>query len=479
MSTLYVDAVGGLAGDMFVAALLDAGAPIAAVRAAVDALGLVEVGLETERVWRGPFSALRFIVHLPASESTVATGGPEVGGASANPVTDGAESGDQHSRQHGHGHSHAHGHDHAGGSTVVGSLAASSPAAAPASSRAPASSPAPASPQPGTLADVWRIRSRRWSDIDGLISAAPLAPRVAARTRATFHRLAVAEGRVHGIDPAEVTFHEVGAVDSIVDIVGACAALESLGVERIVVSVLPMGTGHVLGDHGWIPLPAPATVELLRGIPIEGREIKGETVTPTGAALVAALMEPGSLPAMRLTACGVGAGTWDPASHPNVVRVMLGTENSGATTQIDEVQAQVDTLSGELVPPLIEALLAAGAVDAFVTPILMKKGRPGWLVTALVPPALREPVADVLLKDGHTLGVRWSRRDRVVLDREHIEVVTPFGAVRVKVGRSAGVIVHAEPEFEDCRRVAASAKRSVVEVHSAALAAWAAVIGIT
>lgn len=458
MSTLYVDAVGGLAGDMFVAALLDVGAPIAAVRAAVDALGLVEVGLETERVWRGPFSALRFVVRLPPSESGITSS------------THG------HDDQHGHAHGHAHAHDHAGGNEVVAPQAASSRATESWSAVPAANTRAVASN--GGPVDAWRARSQRWSDIDALIAAAPLAPRVAIRARATFQRLAIAEARVHGIVPEEVTFHEVGAVDSIVDIVGACAALESLGVDRLVVSVLPLGTGHVLGEHGWIPLPAPATVELLRGIPIEGREIKGETVTPTGAALAAALMEPGLIPAMSVTACGVGAGTWDPASHPNVVRVVLGAENTGSTTQVDEVQAQVDTLSGEQIPPLIESLMAAGAVDAFVTPVLMKKGRPGWLVTALAPPNVRDAVAEVLLKDGHTLGVRWSRRDRVVLEREHIEVSTTFGAVRIKVGRLAGNVVHAEPEFEDCRRVAASAKRSVVEVHSAALAAWAAATGI-
>lgn len=449
-----MDAVGGLAGDMFVAALLDAGVPLSVVRQAVDALGLANVGLETERVWRGPFSAVRFVVELPASESSVATlGGPD-------------DRAHEHAHAHSHSHSHGDGHVQAGATLIAEAGVAEAGAA-------------PGGASPGGLADVWRIRSRRWADIDGLLAAAPLPPRVAARARETFRRLAVAEGRVHGFEPTDVTFHEVGAIDSIVDIVGACAALESLGVDRLVVSVLPIGTGHVLGEHGWIPLPAPATVELLRGIPIEGREIKGETVTPTGAALVAALMEPGSLPAMRLTACGVGAGTWDPASHPNVVRVLLGVENAGAVTQIDEVQAEVDTLPGELVPPLIDALLGAGAVDAYVTPVLMKKGRPGWLVTALVPPALREAVASVLLTDGHTLGVRWSRRERVVLDREHIEVTTPFGAVRIKVGRSAGTLVHAEPEFEDCRRLATAAKRSVVEVHSAALAAWAAAVGIT
>ena len=439
MSTIYIDPVGGLAGDMLVAALIDAGAPLQVVFDAVAALGIDGVGLATERVWRGPFSATRFVVTLPTPTGS-ATVVPAAGG---------------------HDHAHGHGHEHPpalpdGGETGTSIDVGLPPTAA-----------------------SWRLRSRRWADIDALLAAAPLPARVSSRARETFRRLAVAEGAVHGISPDQVTFHEVGSLDALVDIVGASALLEWHGVEHVVVGVLPLGTGHVLAEHGWIPLPAPATVELLRGMPIEGREVRGETVTPTGAALAAALARPGSIPAMRLCASGVGAGTWDPASHPNVVRVFIGVENAGAVSDVVEIQTEVDTLPGELVPPLIEALLAVGAVDAYVTPVLMKKGRPGWLVTAVAPLACRAGVVEVLLRDGHTLGVRWSRRERVVLDREHVDVTTVFGTVRIKIGRSAGVVLHAEPEFEDCRRVAAAAQKSVVEVHAAALAAWAARSGIT
>jgi uncharacterized protein (TIGR00299 family) protein len=306
-----------------------------------------------------------------------------------------------------------------------------------------------------------------------LLAESSLAPRVIQRARAVFRRLAEAEGRVHGMPAEAVTFHEVGSVDSIADIVGACVALEWHDAERVLVGVLPLGHGHVLGEHGWIPLPAPATVELLRGLPVEGREIRGETVTPTGAALAAALMEPGVLPAMIIGASGVGAGTWDPASHPNVVRVLVGNGAAGAVAVVDQGEAEVDTLTGEQVPALIQALIESGAVDAYVTPILMKKGRAGWLITALCPPELRAQVGATLLREGRTLGVRWSRKERVVLERRHFPVETAWGQVRVKVGLNEGKVIHAAPEYEDCRLVAAASGVSIIEVQAAALAAWA------
>ena len=205
---------------------------------------------------------------------------------------------------------------------------------------------------------------------------------------------------------------------------------------------------------------------------MEGRAIAGETVTPTGAALVAALAPSGPLPAMRIERTGVGAGSWDPASHPNVVRVVIGSGDAGALAQVAELQSQVDGLHPELVPALFEALFAAGALDVFVAQGLMKKGRPGWMVTVLAPPELRVSVGDALLRHGRTLGYRWQIAAREVLARSFVSVATPWGAVNMKVGSRGGELVHCAPEFEQCADLAKKAGVPVVEVVSAALASW-------
>ncbi len=402
----FVDPVGGIAGDMLVAALIDAGAPLDSVLAEVAKLGVTGWSARVETAWRGPFAATRFIVELDDP---------------------------QHDHHHGHGHDHGHDHDHDDGG-----------------------------------------HSRRWADIRVLLEGSTLTEGVKRRALATFGVLAAAEGRVHGMPADAVSFHEVGAVDSIVDIVAASAALDLLGIDDIVVGPLPLGSGSVVAAHGRIPLPAPATVECLRGFLVEGSVARGETVTPTGAALVAALMRSGTMPAMRVVRAGTGAGTWDPASHPNVVRVILGDGDAGAVEEVIELRAEVDGLTGEAVPPLVDALFAAGAVDAYVTPVLMKKGRPGLLVTALCAPAESRAVGDALLRHGRTLGYRSTSCARVVLARRHESVATEFGEVRVKIGEREGTILHLAPEFEDCARHAAAASVPVVEVMAATLLAWSA-----
>lgn len=396
----FVDPVGGIAGDMLVAALVDAGASLELVLAEVRKLGVEGWSARVEPAWRGPFAATRFVV--------------DVGG-------DG----------HDHAHGHDHGHDHDG-------------------------------------------HSRRWADIRALLEGSTLGEGVKRRALATFAVLAEAEGRVHGMPAEAVAFHEVGAVDSIVDIVAAAAALDLLGIDEIVVGPLPLGSGSVVGAHGLIPLPAPATVECLRGFVVEGIAARGETVTPTGAALVAALMRPGAMPSMRVLRSGTGAGTWDPASHPNVVRVIVGEGDAGAVAEVLELRAEVDGLTGEAVPPLLDALFAAGAIDAYVTPVLMKKGRPGLLVTALCAPPEARAVGDALLRHGRTLGYRTTRCAREVLARRHEVVATKFGDVRLKIGEREGAILHLAPEYEDCARQAAAAGVPVVEVMGAALLAWSA-----
>ena len=427
----WLDPVGGIAGDMVVAALLDAGADEAAVVEAVRGLNVDGWSATSERVWRGPFHARRFVVSLDAGDG--APTGVAPGAATKGEAVLGAHS---HDHDHGHAHDHGHRHDH------------------------------------GPPASIPMARSRRWTDIRALLEAAPLAPRVRSRAIATFSALAEAEGRVHGLPPEHVTFHEVGAVDSIVDIVAACVALELLKIDELFVGRIPLGHGHTLGEHGWIPLPAPATVELLRGFEVEGREIRGETVTPTGAALLAALARPGKLPAMRVVATGVGAGSWDPASHPNVLRLLIGEGEAGSLTDVIEIRCEVDSLHPEAVPALMDALFAAGALEANVAPIVMKKGRPAFRVTVVVSEALRAPVGEVLLRHGRSLGYRYTRMQREVLARRIERVRTTWGDVGVKIGERDGVPIHAAPEYDECAAIAIEAGVPVSDVIAAALASW-------
>ncbi len=426
---LYLDCFAGIAGDMTVAALVHAGAPLDDVLAEVRTLPVWGWDARVERVIRGAYAATRFVVE------------PSGAAQEDHPSDPGHDHGHDHGHGHGHGHGHDHGHDHGAGDPWAG--------------------------QP----------ARTWRTIRRMLEQARLRPRVRERSLATFAALAAAEARVHGTAVEDVAFHEVGAVDSIVDIVAACAAMECLDVERIVASPLPMGHGQVRTAHGLLPVPVPATVEVLRGFPVVPFPFPGELVTPTGAALVAALATPGPMPAMRVELVGYGAGTRDPATHANVLRVVLGQGDAGAVAEVVELRAQVDDLTGESVPGLLDALFAAGAVDAFVAPITMKKGRPALAVTALAPPDRRVPVGEALLRHAGTLGYRWSTHAREVAARRFVTVRTAWGEVRVKVAERDGRVIHAAPEHEDCAALARAAGVPVAEVRGAALAAWYAAEG--
>ena len=290
----------------------------------------------------------------------------------------------------------------------------------------------------------------------------------------TFQRIAVAEAEVHGSTPEKIHFHEVGAVDSIVDIVGAHLALHQIAPDRIESSPLHVGSGTVKCAHGVMPVPAPATALLLRGVPSYGGTVEGELVTPTGAALIAQLAQKfGPQPAMTTDRIGVGSGTRDLPDRPNVLRVMLGqaVQESVARETITVIEANLDDMNPELYPPLIDALFAAGARDAFVTAITGKKGRPGHLVTALVDGEKSDAVAEALFANSTTLGLRMRREERITLDREWKRATTPWGAVKVKIGRRNGRLFNSAPEFDDCRRVAEAANVPVRDVYNAAAAA--------
>jgi uncharacterized protein (TIGR00299 family) protein len=306
---------------------------------------------------------------------------------------------------------------------------------------------------------------RSWREIRGL----PLP----GRALEAFEILARAEGRVHGVAPDEVEFHEVGAWDSIADICGAALLIDALGVDRIVSLPPPAGSGTIESAHGVIPLPAPATLEVMRGRSMRPSGA-GERTTPTGAALLAAwTTEVQSLPQLKIESIGYGAGTkrWDDA--PNLLRVVLG-EGTELQQGAWVLETNLDDLSPQHAAVALDAALRAGALDAWIAPLTMKKGRPGHLLGALCTEEALGAVEAAIFRESSTLGIRRTRVARTVLDRELVEVETEYGPVRVKIGRMHGRLLNAQPEFEDCRLLAERHGVAVREVHIAALAAFRA-----
>ncbi len=296
-------------------------------------------------------------------------------------------------------------------------------------------------------------KHRHLSGILKMIQGAELPARVKANAERVFQVLGEAEAAVHGIDIQKVHFHEVGAVDSICDIVGICLALDLLDIERIYSSPVNVGSGTVSTEHGILPVPAPATALLLRNKPLYSRGPAVELTTPTGAAVLAALaLDFGAMPAIRISSIGYGAGDRDFSEHANVVRVLIG-EASGAaeTTTVTMIEANIDDASPQVIGYTMERLLEAGALDAIVIPAQMKKGRPGVLVQVIAAPEKRDDLIGLLLRETTTLGVRFHTADRRVQTREWVEVQTAHGMIRVKTGENGFA-----PEYEDARRIAAA-----------------------
>jgi pyridinium-3,5-bisthiocarboxylic acid mononucleotide nickel chelatase len=313
---------------------------------------------------------------------------------------------------------------------------------------------------------------RTFADIRRLIEASSLSAFVRSKAVATFRRIAVAEGKIHGMPAEDVHFHEVGAVDSIVDIVGFCIALEALGTPRVLASALTEGSGFIECAHGRFPLPAPATLEILAGIPVRQVEEPMEFITPTGAALLAEFAAGfGSLPAMASDRIGYGVGTRDTPRRPNVLRAILGqTDESGESDTITEIESNLDDLNPELLAAAATALLAAGALDVFVTPIQMKKNRPGFRLTVLSEPARADEFARMILRETSAFGVRLHDCRRLKLRREVSSVKTPFGPIQIKRGWLGGELVQVAPEFESCRAAAGKSGASVRDIYNSAVA---------
>jgi len=311
------------------------------------------------------------------------------------------------------------------------------------------------------------VHHRSLRDILDILERSTLPASVKERAARIFTRLADAEARVHGTDRESVRFHDVGAVDAIVDVTGGVIALDLAGAQAVHVSALPIGGGLVGGPHGRIPVPAPGTAELLRGFPVVDTGVHAELVTPTGAAILTTLAaSAGRMPAMTVEVVGYGAGTKDLPGTPNVLRCFLGqTTDSGAGDEtVLQVETTIDDMSPQLYETLIERVFDAGALDVFLQPVIMKRGRPGVVVTALCVPERVGELSRALFEETTTIGVRWSEWRRARLQREMVEITTVYGTIPFKVSRLGGRIVTVTPEFADVARIAREKSLPVREV---------------
>ena len=435
LTTLYFDCASGAAGDMILGALIDAGVRLDDVRAALGSLAIAPDLIWTERVSRAGISATKFCVRGE----------------------------DLQSHDHGHEHDrdgHTHHPVHAGGSAHDDDR--DDYARAPKAGQPRGHRHQPEGHDHRTLAEIGR-----------LIDQSALSAEGKGRARRLFERLGEAEAAIHGTSIDRVHLHEVGALDSIIDVVGTVYALESLGVDRVVASPLNVGGGTVRSAHGVYPVPAPATLRLLQGTPVYSGAQQVELVTPTGALLITEYAtEFGSLPPMRPRRIGYGAGSRDFADTPNVLRVVLGdatADHRAHAHVVVVIEAEIDDMNPQLFGVLMDRLLDAGALDVYYTPIQMKKNRPGTLLTMLASPALREPLTAMVFRESTTIGVRFREMQRECLDREIVIVDTPLGAVRVKVAQRDGIIMNAAPEFDDCVCLATEHQRPVKDVQALAL----------
>ena len=324
-----------------------------------------------------------------------------------------------------------------------------------------------------------RQKHRSLGTILELLKNSKLAESVCDRARAIFTKLGEAEAHVHDLPLEKIHFHEVGAVDAIVDVVGVCIGFDYLGLEKFACSALNVGGGTVKMAHGILPVPAPATANLLEGKPTYSNGVERELVTPTGAAIVATLCDSfGPQPFMSVRVIGYGAGTADLEGQPNVLRIMIGEEAEktvpGFDEQIAVIEANLDDMNPQIYGYFLEKALAAGALDVYTTPVQMKKNRPGTLLTVLCKPSDTETLISLIFAETTTFGARTYCAARRTLPREFVSVSTDFGDVRIKISRMNGRILHVAPEYDDCRRLAVEKNVPLQRVISEALRAYEA-----
>jgi uncharacterized protein (TIGR00299 family) protein len=433
MKTLYLDIFSGISGDMFLGALLDLGVSLEQIEAELRKLDLEGYHLHAYRKVQSNIQGTKFDVHLHAGPPETAHG---------------------HELDHAHAHDRTHEHEYE-------------------HERAQALAHAHGRSHP---------QERTFAEIRQMIARSTLSAWVKEKSIAVFQRVAVAEGKIHGRPPEAVHFHEVGAVDSIVDIVGASVALELLGRPRVLAAPVVDGTGWVDCAHGRFPVPTAATLEILgaRGVALTQCDEPHELVTPTGAALLAEFAEAfGPMQNLVAQRIGYGLGTRRNQTRPNVLRAILGEPAPGAsrseataldweTDSIAVLESNIDDCSAEVLGYFAQKAMSAGALDVFHTPIQMKKNRPGVLLTVLCAEADSDRFCELLLRETSAFGVRRSTLERRKLRREFTTVRTSYGEVRIKLGRLNGQVIHAAPEFESCRRLAENAQVPLRTVYAAA-----------
>jgi pyridinium-3,5-bisthiocarboxylic acid mononucleotide nickel chelatase len=420
MKILYFDCFSGASGDMILGALLDAGLPLAELRGAIGRLALGGWKIDADRVLRTGVSATKLRVR-------------ERGRAGHDE--------ERHDHDHHHHHHDHHHHD-----------------------------PGAHHPDHG---------HRSLAEIGALIDRSGLSAHGKTRARELFQRLGEAEAAIHQMPLDRVHLHEVGALDSIIDIVGTVFGLEWFDADRVMASALNVGAGTVRCAHGTFPVPAPATARLLEGVPIYSSGLEAELVTPTGALLVTGYAtEYGPLPAMRVERIGYGAGEREFREVPNVLRVFVGeAAGTGPTERVLAMECEIDDMNPQIFGVLMDRLYEAGALDVFYAPVQMKKNRPGTLVTIIADPARREALSRIVFSETTTIGLRYQEVFRERLDRESRTIDTPVGIIRFKIARRGGNVVNASPEFDDCARAAAERGLSIKQVQALAVKAYLEQVG--
>jgi uncharacterized protein (TIGR00299 family) protein len=428
MKTLYLDIFSGISGDMFLGSMIDLGVDFNALESELQKLKLEGYTLSANRRQKCAIDGVKFDVHL----------------------TCGGEGDHDHSHSHDHSHEHSHSHDHEH------------------------------SHEHSHGDGDGHGHSRNFAQISEMIHKSTLSDWVKEKSVAVFQRVANAEGKIHGMPPFEVHFHEVGAVDSIVDIVGGCIALELLGKPRVRSGPVVEGTGFIMCAHGRFPIPAPATLNILaeRGVAITQCEEPNELITPTGAALIAEFAEDfGPMRNLTPEKVGFGLGTRDCETRPNVLRAVLGKEitstggNDWETDTISVLETNLDDISSEVLGDFVERALKAGALDVIHTAIQMKKNRPGVQLSVLCAEGDADKFSEMILRETSAFGVRRTLTERRKLQRETKTVTTPHGEVTVKLGLLNGEVVQVAPEYESCRAIAAQADVPLKAVYDAAVAA--------
>ena len=429
MRIAYLDCFSGMSGDMFLGALVDAGVSAELLERTVAALD-IGARLEISRVVRAGIAATKVDVYAHGEKDLPREVWLQAAGAG------------HQGHHHEHGHSHPHEHDSAGQSSRAG-------------------------------APALHVQGRGLKEISGIISAAAISEGAKALATAVFENLGAAEAKIHNTSVESVHFHEVGAVDAMVDIVCASVGAEALGVDEIVCSPLNVGGGTVKCAHGTLPVPAPATLELLREAPVYSSGLQVELVTPTGAAIVTTLAKRfGSFPEMKVEKIGYGAGTRDFAGQANVVRLTIGEAQAALKVSeetITVLEANLDDLNPQVFGYVMDRALEEGALDVFGAPVQMKKSRPGMVLTVLCRPEDATKLTQLLFAETSTLGVRRREERRQALARKWVSVETEWGAVRLKIASMNGTVTNYAPEYEDCKKIAAEHRVPLKAVMQAAM----------